>query len=267
MLFEVRDIYKSYKKSSGIIKKERVEIVRGVSFAINKGECLGIVGESGSGKSTLARLILGVEDIDRGSIVIDGMEVSKKGRKSVNKKVSVVFQDYGSSVNSRLKVKDILAEPIKIFQKLSKKDMQDKVVCLLEKVGLSEDYLYRYPHELSGGQLQRVCIARAIATTPKFIVLDEAISSLDVSIQVQILDLLIQLKQDMDISYVFITHDLAAVTYICDRVIFFKEGAIVEEVSCIGQLKNVKEEYSKALLNAVMTMDLKEETYETQRIS
>jgi nickel transport system ATP-binding protein len=133
---------------------------------------------------------------------------------------------------------------------MNKASRKKEVIELLEKVGLGEDFLYRYSHELSGGQLQRVCIARAIATKPKFLLLDEAVSSLDVSVQVQILDLLMKLKQSENLSYLFITHDLLTVTYICDRVIFFKEGKIIEQVDDIHELKNVKHEYSKTLLSA-----------------
>ncbi|AOY77032.1 ABC transporter ATP-binding protein [Clostridium formicaceticum] len=267
MLLEVKNIYKTYKRPFGMLKKERFEVLKDVSLFLYEGECLGIIGESGSGKSTLGRLMIGVEKADGGSIRIDGKEISKKADKSIKEKVSVVFQDYSSSVNPRLKIIDILWEPIKVFEGLSQKESLHKIITLLEKVGLSKEYLYRYPHQLSGGQLQRVCIARAIATSPKFILLDEAISSLDVSIQVQILDLLIQLKEEMRISYIFITHDLTAVTYICDRVVFLKEGRIIEEVDDMKQLKNVKEPYSKALLYAARAMNAREESYEIQRIS
>lgn len=266
MLLEVKNVYKSYRKLSGIIKKEKLEVLKDVSLGLKEGECLGIIGESGSGKSTLGRLIIGLEEVDGGSIKLDGLDI-KLNSKSIKKKVSVVFQDYTSSVNPRFKVLDILLEPINTFEKLTKKDRIKKAINLLEKVGLSEEYLDRYPHQLSGGQLQRVCIARAIANNPKFIVLDEAISSLDVSIQVQVLDLLVELKKQMGISYIFITHDLTAITYICDRVIFFKDGTIVEEVDCINRLTNVKEAYSKALLYAAMTMNERDEIYEIQRIS
>ncbi|AOT69543.1 ABC transporter ATP-binding protein [Geosporobacter ferrireducens] len=267
MLLEVKDVYKSYKKSFDIMSKEKIEILKGISLYLKERECLGIIGESGSGKSTLGRLIIGVEKADRGSIAIEGADITKTKNKAIKQKISVVFQDYISSVNPRFQVLDILSEPLRTFENLERKDIIQKAIDLLEKVGLAEEYLYRYPHELSGGQLQRVCIARAITTNPKLIVLDEAISSLDVSIQVQILDLLIQLKKEMNISYIFITHDLTAITYICDRVIFFKEGRTVEEVHSIADLKNVKEAYSKALLHAAMRMNEKEEIYEVQRIS
>lgn len=260
MLLEVKDVHKSYKKSFHILKKGKMNVLQGVSLKLKEGECLGIIGESGSGKSTLGRLIIGIEKPDSGRIELDGMNISETNNKALRKKISVVFQDYMSSVNPRFQVLDILSEPMHTFENLGREDVIKKAIYLLEKVGLSESYLNRYPHELSGGQLQRVCIARAIATNPKFILLDEAISSLDVSIQVQILDLLIALKKEMNISYIFITHDLTAITYICDRVIFFKEGTIVEEVNSMEELRYVKEPYSKALLYAAIDMNAAEQT-------
>ncbi len=267
MLLRVENVYKSYSKSCGIIKKEKLQVLKGVSFKLHRSECLGIIGESGSGKSTLGRLIIGVEKPDNGNIFINNTNINSSKGKSIKKDVSVVFQDYFSSVNPRFKILDIISEPIRVYEKLSKKDTTLKIINLLERVGLSKKFLSRYPHELSGGQLQRVCIARAIATKPKFIVLDEAISSLDVSIQVQILDLLKELKNDIDISYIFITHDLTAVTYICDRVIFFHDGNIVEQVDNIEDLKNVKSDYSKNLLQAATQMNVREAIYENQRVS
>ena len=174
--------------------------------------------------------------------------------------MDVVFQDYTTSVNPRFKVIDIISEPL-LGENLIKDTLKNKIISLLKQVGLNEEHLYRYPHELSGGQLQRVCIARAISRHPKFILLDEAISSLDVSVQVQILDLLIELKEKYKLSYLFITHDLTAVTYICDRVLFFKEGQIVEKVDTLDDLKYIKDEYSKSLLNAVKDMEIDIEFY------
>lgn len=240
----VENVKKSYPIPKGIFTKGEQEVLKGVSLEVKKGECLGIIGESGSGKSTLGRLILGLEEQDSGEISFLGSKDKKKQRKYS----SVVFQDYTSSVNPRFRVIQIISEPL-LQTKLNKKDRKTQTIELLKKVGLDEDFLFRYPHELSGGQLQRVCIARAIATKPKFLLLDEAVSSLDVSVQVQVLDLLIKLKDTENLSYLFITHDLLTVTYICDRVIFFKEGQIIEQVDDIHELKNVKHEYSKALLS------------------
>jgi peptide ABC transporter ATP-binding protein len=171
--------------------------------------------------------------------------------------ISVVFQNYVSSVNPRFSVAQIIAEPLIISSqvnrsKIDKNKIDEEVKKLIKIVGLSEEFLERFPHELSGGQLQRVCIARAIVTKPKFILLDEAVSSLDVSTQVEILDLLQKLKKEYNLSYIFITHDLLTITYICDSVIFFKDGKIEEKIDDIRNLKNIKKDYSKKLLEAVI---------------
>ena len=171
--------------------------------------------------------------------------------------ISVVFQNYVSSVNPRFSVAQIIAEPLIISSqvnrsKIDKNKIDEEVKKLIKIVGLSEEFLERFPHELSGGQLQRVCIARAIVTKPKFILLDEAVSSLDVSTQVEILDLLQKLKKEYNLSYIFITHDLLTITYICDSVIFFKDGKIEEKINDIRNLKNIKKDYSKKLLEAVI---------------
>ncbi len=248
-MLEVKNIDFSYSK--GIFKKDKNNILKNISFNLNQGECLGLIGESGSGKSTLGRIILGLEKQQKGTVSFNGSLDRKLWQKDLN----VVFQDYTTSVNPKFKVLDIIKETL-LDEKLSRDQLEERVVNLLEQVGLNKDYLYRYPHELSGGQLQRVCIARAISKRPKFILLDEAISSLDVSVQVQVLDLLIELKEKYDLSYLFITHDLSAVTYICDKVIFLKEGKIVERVEDINELKYVENEYSKALLDSVSDIDI-----------
>ena len=250
MLLEIKDIHLSFPEVESM-SRYRKNILKGISFNMKQGECLGIIGESGSGKTTLGKVILGLEKQDKGHILF---EQSPK-RKVWQKQMSVVFQDYTTSVNPKLKVIDIIKEPL-LESKMSNEEKENLVIELLEQVGLDKEYLHRYPHQLSGGQLQRVCIARAISTKPKFILLDEAISSLDVSIQVQILDLLIELKEKYGLSYLFITHDLTAVTYICDRVLFFKEGQIVEQVDSIENLKYVNNEYSKILLDSVLSMEL-----------
>lgn len=255
MLLEVKNIDFSFSK--GMFKRDKNNILKNISFNLDKGECLGLIGESGSGKSTLGRVILGLEKQQKGTVAFNG----SLNRKLWQKDLNVVFQDYTTSVNPRFKVIDIVKETI-LDEKLNKEKLEERVTNLLEQVGLNKDYLYRYPHELSGGQLQRVCIARAISKKPKFILLDEAISSLDVSVQVQILDLLVELKEKYNLSYLFITHDLSAVTYICDRVIFLKEGKIVEKVENINDLKYVKDEYSKALLEAVKDIEIDNCDYE-----
>lgn len=244
MLLKLNNVKKTYPISDGIFTKGKQEIIKDVSLFVKQKECLGIIGESGSGKSTLGRLIIGLENPDSGTIEFLG----NKNPKFFKKNISVVFQDYTSSVNPRFRVLATISEPL-LQTKLSKKQRYNKVVELLEKVGLSEKFINRFPHELSGGELQRVCIARAIATNPKFLLLDEAVSSLDIAIQVQVLDLLKELKEKEDLSYIFITHNLLTVTYLCDRILFFKDGEIIEQVDSIHELRNVKNEYSKALLS------------------
>ena len=219
---------------------------------MKKGECLGIIGESGSGKSTLGRLLIGLEKPDSGEIKFQDKDIHKEANQISRKELSIVFQDYFSSVNPRFKVADIIAEPLKLNTNLSSSDLRKELEKLIVDVGLKVEFLDRYAHELSGGQLQRVCIARAISTKPKFIMLDEAVSSLDISTQVEILNLLQELKKSYSLSYIFVTHDLLTLTYICDSVIFFKEGKIVEKVDSLEKLCEVKDDYSKALLDAVI---------------
>ena len=248
MLLEVKNIEFSYGRRK--LKRNNANVLKNVSFSLNEGECLGLIGESGSGKSTLGRIILGLEKQQKGTITFNGV----LNRDVWQKELNVVFQDYTTSVNPRFKVIYIIKETL-LEKKLNREELEKKVIELLEQVGLNKDYLYRYPHELSGGQLQRVCIARAISQKPKFILLDEAISSLDVSVQVQVLDLLIELKEKYNLSYLFITHDLSAVTYICDKVMFLKNGEIIEKIDDITDLKYVKSEYSRALLDSVDDID------------
>ena len=248
MLLEVKNIEFSYGRRK--LKRNNANILKNVSFSLNEGECLGLIGESGSGKSTLGRIILGLEKQQKGTITFNGV----LNRDVWQKELNVVFQDYTTSVNPRFKVIDIIKETL-LEKKLNREELEKKVIEVLEQVGLNKDYLYRYPHELSGGQLQRVCIARAISQKPKFILLDEAISSLDVSVQVQVLDLLIELKEKYNLSYLFITHDLSAVTYICDKVMFLKNGEIIEKIDDMKDLKYVKSEYSRALLDSVDDID------------
>ena len=239
MFLQVKDINKSYRKYGKI---EKQQVLKDVNFIIKEGECVGLLGESGSRKSTLSRLILGLEKPDSGSILIEDLNV-KKWIKENQGKMSVVFQDYTSSSNPNFTVKEIILEPLKV---LGKKENLDKI---------TEDLLDRYPHELSGGQLQRVCIARSISTKPKFIVLDEAISSLDVSIQAQILELLKDLKDELNITYLFIAHDLQVVTYLCDRIIFLYRGEVVENIHSLN-LAYVKNSYAKRLLNSVIPLSI-----------
>lgn len=247
-MLKVDKVQKSYKKN-GLFSSERQIVLKNVSLECRNGECLGIIGESGSGKSTLGRLMLGIEKPDCGTVLIDGMNVEDRRVRLGN--ISAVFQDYKSSINPFFTVEEAILEPLKIQNK-SKKENIDKITTLLNQVGLPSSFRNKYSHELSGGEIQRVCIARAISTEPKCILLDEAISSLDVSVQIQVLELLKDLKRIYNMSYVFITHDIQAAAYICDRVIIFKDGQI-EEIVAIEHLKDVKSVYARKLLKSLIT--------------
>lgn len=262
MLLEAKNINVSFKKENQktIFGKERQQVIKNVSLSLKKGECLGIIGESGSGKSTLGKTLIGLLKPDSGNIFFDGVDMynaTKEEKRKIQQKISIVFQDYTSSANPRFLVKDIIEESLRVLErKLGKKiDKVSKIKELLETVGLNEGFMNRYPHELSGGQLQRVCIARAVATEPQFILLDEAISSLDASTQTQVMDLLKNLQNKYKLSYIFITHDLPSVTYMCDKVLFFHDGEIVEKVEDIYKLSKVKSSYAKKLLNSILEID------------
>lgn len=262
MLLETKNINVSFKKENQktIFGKERQQVIKNVSLSLKKGECLGIIGESGSGKSTLGKTLIGLLKPDSGNIIFDGVDMynaTKEEKRKIQQKISIVFQDYTSSANPRFLVKDIIGESLRVLErKLGKKiDKVSKIKELLEIVGLNEGFMNRYPHELSGGQLQRVCIARAVATEPQFILLDEAISSLDASTQTQVMDLLKNLQNKYKLSYIFITHDLPSVTYMCDKVLFFHDGEIVEKVEDIYELSKVKSSYAKKLLNSILEID------------
>ncbi|WP_392551639.1 ATP-binding cassette domain-containing protein [Orbus wheelerorum] len=254
-LLHVDQVKKSFlQPNQKLFGRKQNHIIRDVSFSLYQGECLGIVGESGSGKSTLGKLILGLEKPDSGKVLFDNIDIhQRQGRHlTVRKNISAVFQDYHASVNPYFTVEQIIAEPIDIYEKLSSAMKKERIHQLLEQVGLNSSFYHRYPHKMSGGQLQRVCIARAIACAPKFILFDEAVSSLDISVQAQILSLLAQLQQQLNLTSIFITHDLTTVTYLCDRVMFFYQGRIIEHINPISNLSNVKHAYSKQLLQSVL---------------
>lgn len=260
MILEAKDIEVSFKKENQetFFGRERQQVVRGVSLQLKAGECLGIIGESGSGKSTLGKVLCGLLRPDKGSVYLNGIKLyqprNKIEKEKLKNKLSVVFQDYTSSVNPRFRVRSIIGEALRSLP-LNKEEKENRIYELLEQVGLNKDYGMRYPHELSGGQLQRICIARAMAFHPKVILLDEAISSLDAATQTQIMDLLIELREKFRFSYLFITHDLSAVTYLCDRVVFFHEGRIVEQTDHMKGLSQIKSEYGRKLLASVIGLD------------
>ncbi|ABR50786.1 ABC transporter related [Alkaliphilus metalliredigens QYMF] len=250
-MLKVQNVYKSYSKAGSLFRKDQIQVLSGISFEIEEGECVGLIGESGSGKSTLSRLIMDLEKPDKGLITLEDESIQVWKKKNQGQ-ISVVFQDYTSSVNPRFTVEQVITEPMMIRGK--QEHIKTKATQLLDRVNLSSQFLNRYPHELSGGQLQRVCIARAISTKPRFVILDEAISSLDVSIQAQILDLLKELKTDLNLTYLFIAHDLQAVASLCDKVLFLYKGKIEERLP-ITELARTENEYAKKLLSSVIAFE------------
>ena len=256
-MIKMREICVSFRseRQEKLFGVSRDQILFDVSLDLEQGSCLGILGESGSGKSTLGRVICGLLKPDSGSYQLDGTEVyaSRAGKKLLQNRLSVVFQDYTTSANPRFRIRDVLAEGIRVWERKSKEKIDRTAECrrLMELVGLNETYLDRFPHELSGGQLQRVCIARAVACRPELILFDEAISSLDAHTQVQIMDLLRELKEKLNLTYVFITHDLTSVTYLCDQVMFLYHGRVTEHIP-VNQIAQTKNQYARKLLESVI---------------
>ena len=232
-LLRVEDLKIYYPVAgSGFGKKEFVKAVDGVTFEVKKGEVFGIVGESGCGKSTLGRGVCKLENLTSGHVYLDGDDITEyndRRMRSVRKKVQMVFQDPYASLNPRMSVFDIIAEPLLVHHLYQDKaDLEKKVLDLLHRVGLDDYHANRYPHEFSGGQRQRIGIARALAVEPSLIIADEPVSALDVSIQAQVLNLLNELKHDLDLTYIFVAHDLSVVEYISDRVGVMYLGNFVE---------------------------------------
>ena len=234
-------------------EKRDVAAVNDVSFCLYPGEILGIVGESGSGKSTVARLITRLEDVTDGQIILDGQDIShSKGavRKGIYEKIQMVFQNPVGSFDPRRTLGDGIGESLK-NKGVPKAEIRAKVAELLEQCGLESEYMDRYPHQVSGGQCQRAAIARALAIDPKVIICDEATSALDVTVQKRVIDLLQNLQENKNLSYVFICHNLALVQQFCDRVIVMKDGRVVEEGIPDEVIQNPKEEYTKMLVESV----------------
>lgn len=261
-LLVVRGLKQYYPVKGGLGKEPSyVKAVDNVDFEVRRGEVFGIVGESGCGKSTLGKSICKLIEPTDGSIVLDGEEISKytpKQMRPIRKKVQMVFQDPYASLNPRMSVRDIVAEPL-IIHGLTKtrEETDQKVVELLRRVGLDDYHANRYPHEFSGGQRQRVGIARALAVQPQLIIADEPVSALDVSIQSQVLNLMNQLKRDMNLTYIFVAHDLSVVEHISDRVGVMYLGNFVEEGDKYSLYQNPLHPYTQALLSAVPIPDPK----------
>ena len=259
-MLEVNNVCVSFRseRQEKIFGTTRNQVLFDVSLKVSQGTCLGILGESGSGKSTLGRVICGLLKPDTGEVKIQDVSVyaSRNGRKNLQTRLSVVFQDYTTSANPRFRVKEIIAEGLAARERNQKirLDRLEETNRLLELVGLDPSYANRYPHELSGGQLQRVCIARAVACQPEIILFDEAISSLDAHTQVQIMDLLHDLKEKLGLTYIFITHDLTSVTYLCDDVLFLYHGRITEHIP-VSHIAETKDNYARKLLASIIEFD------------
>ena len=262
-ILRVEDLVKHYtlRRAGWGGTAETVRALDGVSFAVEPGECLGIVGESGSGKTTLTRAILGLERPTEGRILFEDEDIhrlSPKALRALRARIQMVFQDPHASLNPRMSVRDIVAEPMEVHRDvvgLSDRQMTDRVAELLELVRMERGHLTRYPHEFSGGQRQRIGIARALACKPRLVVLDEPTSALDVSVQAQVLALLIGLQDQLGLTFLFISHDLAVVRYICHRAALIYRGKLVEEGPVDQIFDTPQTDYAKTLLAAMPDPD------------
>lgn len=255
-LYKLRDVKKYYPIRSGFLKRatSHVQAVDGVSLDIHKGETVGVVGESGCGKSTFGRAALRLEPLTEGTLIYKGMEIQdlpERKLKSLKKEMQMVFQDPFASLDPRQRIGDALAEAFVIHTSISKSDRKKKVSHLLEEVGLSADDYDRYPHEFSGGQRQRIGIARAISLDPAFIVCDEPVSALDVSVQAQIIKLLKDLQQKNELTYLFISHDLGVIRHLSDRVLVMYLGHMAELAPVKELFHHPIHPYTEALLSAI----------------
>ena len=257
-LVEVKDLKQYFPIKVGFTKKIPQKAVDGVSFSIKPGETLGLVGESGCGKTTVGRSLLRLYTPTSGEVLYNGEKVDANSIKHMRKEMQMVFQDPYSSLNPRMTVEDIIGEPLDVHKLYSNKaERRDKIIHLMELVGLNAEHATRYAHEFSGGQRQRIGIARALATNPKFIVCDEAVSALDVSIQAQVINMFEELQEKLGVAYLFIAHDLLVVHHISDRIAVMYLGRIVEIAGSNELNENPIHPYTQSLLSAVPYPDPK----------
>lgn len=259
-LIEVADLKVYFPIKAGIFRKafQFVQAVDGVSFAIEPGKTVGLVGESGSGKSTIGKAIVRLVDPTSGIIRYRGQPISALGNDAFfpyRKKIQMIFQDPYNSLNPRMTISGIIGEPLDIhFPDMRRKVKEDKIAELLDKVGLDPGFRNRYPHQFSGGQRQRIGIARALSVEPEFIICDEAVSALDVSVQAQIINLLQDVQEEFNLTYLFIAHDLAVVEHISDFVLVMNQGKIVEQATADEIYTNPRDPYTQKLLDAIPKM-------------
>ncbi len=257
-LIEIKNLTKTYNVPASFFGAARSTLaLKDINLEIKKGEILALVGESGCGKSTLGNCILKLIEPDCGKILFEGEDIlkfDKKKTQEFRKNAQLIFQNPYSSLNPKMKVFEILSEPLLVHKICPRKEFKEHIIEILEMVGLNVGDLKRYPHEFSGGQRQRIAIARALILRPIFVVADEPISALDVSIQAQILNLLKDLKENLNLTYLFISHDLNVVRYLCDRVAILFKGEVVEQGNIEEVFNNPKHPYTKTLLCAIPTI-------------
>ena len=256
VILEVKDLCVHFPERQGFFSGPEgwVKAVDGISFSVPRGSTLGLVGESGCGKTTTGRAILNLVKPTSGEVKFSGEEISGKDSKAMlpyRKRMQIIFQDPYSSLNPRLTIEQALSEPLVVHRIGSKKDRRDRVVSLLEEVDLEAHFLRRYPHEFSGGQRQRICVARALALEPEFIICDEAVSAMDVSVQAQVLNLLKELQVRRGLTYIFISHDLSVVKFMADTMAVMEGGKIVEQGEAEAIYANPEEEYTRRLIDAI----------------
>ncbi|MCK1976369.1 ATP-binding cassette domain-containing protein [Jeotgalicoccus huakuii] len=258
-LLEIKDLKVHYPIRGGFFNtvKDHVKAVDGVSLNIPEGTTYGLVGESGSGKTTTGKAVIGLNHITEGEILFNGKTISGNGKSVKNsKEIQMIFQDPYSSLNVRKRVFDIVAEPIKNYHKRTKDELIAEVLGLLQKVGLPPGSLYKYPHEFSGGQRQRIGVARAIALNPKLIIADEPVSALDVSVQAQVLNFMQDIQEEMNLTMLFIAHDLGVVRHMCQHIGIMYQGRLVEEGTAEEIFNNPQHLYTKRLIAAIPDTDV-----------
>lgn len=260
-LLEIKDLKVHYPIKGGFFNtvKDHVKAVDGVSISIPEGTTYGLVGESGSGKTTTGKAVMGLNPVTSGEIYFDGNRLNTKGKSvDVRDDIQMIFQDPYSSLNPRKRVFDIVAEPIKNYHKRNKGELVPEVLSLLDRVGLPPGSLYKYPHEFSGGQRQRIGVARAIALNPKLIIADEPVSALDVSVQAQVLNFMQDIQHDLNLTMMFIAHDLGVVRHMCKHIGIMYQGRLVEEGRAEDIFSNPQHIYTKRLIAAIPDTDVDE---------